>query len=149
MLNDCQTTDSRSNDPFLLPVFDVAKIEQYFSNDYGAIREVFGLVHEDLPNDLAALHSAFAAKDIVAMRRTLHTIKPIFNFIGLPAVETALNDFHILCKECASAAELEQPFSHLWPQLLAAMEMIAAQHRLFGQMASDPPMMGNNIANIG
>jgi HPt (histidine-containing phosphotransfer) domain-containing protein len=114
-----------------LPGFDVMHIEHYFFNDTDAIREIFKITHDNLGGDMAKIPLAIDKGDIEGLRSVLHTIKPIFNFIGLPAIEENLNRFYELSKQVNTVEELQESYEQLWPELMQSLELIGAQNALF------------------
>jgi hypothetical protein len=120
-----------SHPPIFLSVFDVPKIEKFFSNDYASIQEFFEMAYKNIGNDLSQIATSFANNDIAALRDSLHTVMPIFNLLGLQSVEQDLRSFHVLCKGQSSQTLLRDAYTEIWPKLMMAKEAIAQQHALF------------------
>jgi hypothetical protein len=116
--------------PFL-PAFNAPRVERYFCNDAEAIKEMFKVTSDNLCHDLNRLNSAFQENDITGIQTVIHTIMPIFNIIGLPAVEKEINNFHHLCMQADSAKGLTIAFCVLWPKLEGARVLIDKQCSLF------------------
>jgi hypothetical protein len=116
-----------------LPLFDVAKIENYFFADYSSIAAFFKIISENLDEDFNKIASGFSNNDITALKNALHTIKPIFGISGLPHIQKEVDDFYALCKRCNSMDEVRGPYEKLRPMLQAAKELISAQSQIFQQ----------------
>jgi hypothetical protein len=116
--------------PFL-PAFNAPRVERYFCNDADSIKEMFKVTSDNLCHDLNKLNRAFQDNDITGIQAVIHTIMPIFNIIGLPAVEKEINSFHNLCIQTDSAESLTPAFSALWPKLESARVLIDKQCSLF------------------
>jgi hypothetical protein len=116
--------------PFL-PAFNAHRVERYFCNDAEAIKEMFKVTSDNLCHDLDRLNKAFQDNDITGIQTIIHTIMPIFNIIGLPAVEKEINNFHCLCIQADSAESLTIAFCVLWPKLESARDLINNQCLLF------------------
>jgi hypothetical protein len=116
-----------------LPIFDVAKIEKYFFSDYGSIMAFFKITSENLGDDLDKIANAFSNNDALALKNSIHTIKPIFGITGLPSIEQEVDYFYTLCKQGLSIEELQGSYRKLWPLLQEAKEMITLQYHIFQQ----------------
>jgi hypothetical protein len=114
-----------------LPAFDADRIEAYFFHDFDAIKEIFKITNDNLGYDLDKLPKAFEENDITQVQYVLHTIRPLFNFIGLPAVEQEINEFYNRSMKTTSVENLKTYFAIVWPKLLNAQKLIEEQHFLF------------------
>jgi hypothetical protein len=114
-----------------LPAFDASRIEAYFFHDFDAIKEIFKITNDNLGFDLNKLPKAFEEDDIIQVQYVLHTIRPLFNFIGLPAIEQEIDIFYIRSMKTASVESLKTDFDILWPKLKYAQKLIEKQHYLF------------------
>jgi hypothetical protein len=114
-----------------LPAFDAHRIESYFFDDFDAIKEIFKVTHENIGYDLKKIAEAFTENDVEQLEHTLHDIKPLFNFIGLPEVERLINELYSLSLKAASTESLKDAHAIIWPALLDAQKLIEAQHHLF------------------
>jgi hypothetical protein len=114
-----------------LPAFDAPRIEAYFFNDFDAIREIFKITNDNIGEDLNKIPKAFAENDISELQHVLHSIKPLFNFIGLPVLEEEINDFYNRSMKTTSVEHLKGDFDMVWPKLLNAQKLIEEQHYIF------------------
>jgi hypothetical protein len=114
-----------------LPAFDASRIEAYFFHDFDAIKEIFKITNDYLGEDLNKIPRAFAENDIDQLQHVLHSIKPLFNFIGLPLIEQEVNDFYNRSMQTTSVESLQADYTALWPKLLNAQKLIEQQHYLF------------------
>jgi HPt (histidine-containing phosphotransfer) domain-containing protein len=114
-----------------LPGFNASQIEKYFFNDADAIKEIFKITNDNLTNDLNRIAIAIEENDITELQRVLHSIKPVFNFIGLPVLEAEILGFYKLSLQATTIANIKHIYSKVWPELLNANKLIAAQHQLF------------------
>jgi hypothetical protein len=121
--------------PFL-PAFNAPRVQRYFCNDFEAIKEMFKVTSDNLGYDLDRLAAAIHDNDIAGVQNAAHTILPIFNIIGLPAVEREVTGFHNLCIKAASTENLKEAFARLWPQLENARKLINEQCLLFEMQAA-------------
>jgi hypothetical protein len=113
--------------------FDVVKIENYFFNDYSSIAAFFKIISENLDEDINKIASGFSNNDFIALKNTLHAIKPIFGIIGLPHIQKEVDEFYALCKAGNSMDDLRPPYEKLRPMLQDAKELINAQSHIFQQ----------------
>jgi Hpt domain len=116
-----------------LPIFDIAKIESYFFFDYSSITAFFKITSENLGDDLDKIANAFSNNDMMALKHSVHTIKPIFGITGLPAIQQEVDNFYTLCKQGLPIEGLLNPYRKLWPLLQEAKEMITLQYHIFQQ----------------
>jgi hypothetical protein len=116
-----------------LPAFDEAKIENYFYLDYSSITAFFKITSENLGYYLDNIAHSFNNNDLTALKNPVHTIKPIFAIIGLPAIQQAVDIFYPLCKQGLFIEALQNPYRALWPLLQEAKEMITLQYHIFQQ----------------
>lgn len=116
-----------------LPPFDVVKIENYFFDDYSSIAVFFKIISENLDEDINKIASGFSNNDIIALKDTLHAIKPIFGIIGLPHIQKKVDEFYALCKQCNSMDDVRPLYEKLRPMLQEAKELISAQSQIFQQ----------------
>jgi hypothetical protein len=114
-----------------LPAFDASRIEAYFFHDFDAIKEIFKITNDNLGDDLDKLPRAFEENDINQVQYVLHTIRPLFNFIGLPAIEQEIDVFYTRSMKTTSVENLKTDFDKLWPKLMNAQKLIEEQHYLF------------------
>jgi hypothetical protein len=114
-----------------LPAFDASRIEAYFFHDFDAIKEIFKITNDNLGFDLCKLPKAFEEDDVIQVQYVLHTIRPLFNFIGLPAIEQEIDIFYTRSMKTKSVENLKADFDILWPKLQHAQKLIEKQHCLF------------------
>jgi hypothetical protein len=114
-----------------LPAFDASRIEAYFFHDFDAIKEIFKITNDNLGYDLEKLPRAFEEDDITQVQYVLHTIRPLFNFIGLPVIEQEIDTFYTRSMKETSTESLKNGFDMLWPKLQNAQKLIEEQHYLF------------------
>ncbi len=120
------------NEPLqFLPGFDAAYINNYFFNDPDSIKEIFKITGENLGADIDKLHKAIAGNDLEGLRSILHSIKPVFNFVGMPVIEAEVSAFYTLSKQEESVNALKEDFLIFWPKLQEARMLIARQNELF------------------
>ncbi len=114
-----------------LPAFDARRIEAYFFNDFDAIRQIFKITNDYLSDDLEKIPKAFEDNDIAQLQHVLHSIKPMFNFMGLPVIEKEINEFYNRSMKATSVENLKPDFALVWPKLMNAQKLIEEQHYLF------------------
>jgi hypothetical protein len=115
-----------------LPGFDESHVRNYFSNNSGAIKEMFTLVNDTLENDLREVLDAVQKNNIVQVQEEVHTIRPLFHLLGLLEIDQELNHFYILCMSSTAVSEIENDFKQIWPKLEGARFLINEQTILFG-----------------
>jgi hypothetical protein len=114
-----------------LPAFNDVQIRNYFFNDDEAIREIFKVTSDNLGLDLKKLLKAIEENNITELQHVLHSIKPVFNFIGLPALEEEVFTLYKLSMQARHIENIKTAYIQLWPKLVDAKKQIEAQHKLF------------------
>jgi hypothetical protein len=119
-----------------LPGFNAMQIENYFFHDTEAIKEIFRITNDNLVIDLHKISRSIEENDIPCLQHTLHSIKPVFNFIGMPVLEEEILGFYKLSLQPAAPDSIKKAYAQLWPKLLHASRLIADQCRLFEMQAA-------------
>jgi hypothetical protein len=114
-----------------LPSFNANHIEEYFSHDFDAIKSIFETANESLEADLDQIQSSFHNNDIESLEAAIHSIKPIFNILGLPYLEQQIISFHNKCLISSSVKSLKISFEQLWPELIKGKMLVYEQNRMF------------------
>jgi len=113
-----------------LPSFDKEHLLTYYSNDIEAIKEMFMITNLTLEDDLHKVLNAVNDKDIEALRRAIHAIRPLFYVLGLPELEAEIKNFYSLTLESDNVDELTKEFMLVWQKLLRGQELINEQYKL-------------------
>lgn len=117
-----------------LPGFDKEHLLAYYSNDLEAIKEMFMITNLTLEDDLHKVINAVNDKDIEALRRAVHAIRPLFYVLGLPELETEIKNFYALTLDSETVDALTKEFMHAWQKLLKGQNMINEQYKLLESM---------------
>lgn len=121
-----------------LPGFDKEHLLTYYSNDMEAIKEMFMITNLTLEDDLHKVLNAVNDKDIEALRRAVHAIRPLFYVLGLPELEAEIKSFYALALGSDSVDALMKEFMHVWQKLLKGQDMINEQYKLLESMPAVP-----------
>lgn len=121
-----------------LPSFDKEHLLTYYSNDIEAIKEMFMITNLTLEDDLHKVLNAVNDKDIEALRKAIHAIRPLFYVLGLPELETEIKNFYSLALGSETVDELTREFMLVWQKLLKGQELITEQYKLLDAMPTVP-----------
>ncbi len=95
-----------------------------YSGDYVMIEETFTDVLGEYASLLENIDAAYQAKDIVALKRAVHKIKPLFGFTGLLSIQSQCLDFEEACETAPSLHVLTTGFTALKNSLLQTRAII-------------------------
>jgi len=89
-----------------------------YSGDYIMIEETFADVVSEYPSLLGNMDAAYQAGDVVALKRAVHKIKPLFGFVGLTSIQSQCLDFENSCETNPSLPLLANDYMLLKNNLL-------------------------------
>ncbi len=84
-----------------------------YEDDYTYIKEVFNTTLETLDEDILVLVHAFESRDIQAVRKAAHKLKPVFGFTGVTSLQSQICQFEQTCAMVTSAEHLAKDFQYL------------------------------------
>ena len=129
-----------SNKSFIFsPEFDAAGIMALYGEDYTYIAEVFETVMADYDQLVQHIMAAYASKDIQALKSAVHKIKPVFGFVGLPAVQQQCQLFETICLSAPSFDRISSDFSSLRNKINSSKSIIEAQKTRLEEFNSQHP----------
>lgn len=93
--------------------FDSQSLRDLYEDDYQYIEEIFTTTLQQFEEDLKNIEGAYAAEDLLTLRKAVHKLKPAFGFVGLLEVQEFCQDYENRCMQAASVGELDPPYSAL------------------------------------
>lgn len=78
---------------------DEESLRSLYEYDYLYIEEIFRLTLQDLEPEIGNALTHYLSKDFIALRRTIHKIKPSFGFVGMPLLQEMCQEFENLCDQ--------------------------------------------------
>jgi|GEM_PF-6309598 len=101
--------------------FNAAVMLAHLGNDRALAQMVIESLIADLPERVASLNAAAAAKDLATARREAHTIKGLADTGGNAALRQAALDIQLLCEQ-ENLADAVAKLAHLPPLLAQALD---------------------------
>ena len=92
---------------------DRAFLNSLYEDDFPYIEEVFHTTLENFPEDIWEIQSAFNSKDIVALKKAVHKIKPVFGFTGLLRAQELSQQFENACLNADSINQIQPQYELL------------------------------------
>ena len=89
-----------------------------YSGDYIMIEETFADVVTEYPSLLDNIDAAYLAGDVIALKRAVHKIKPLFGFVGLIAIQSQCLHFENACEAAPTLPLLMPEFALLKDSLM-------------------------------
>lgn len=87
---------------------DAGILYSLYENDYLYIEEIFKTTLTHYDEDVEAFETHYHARSLEGMRKTVHKIKPVFGFVGMPAVQDWCQDFE---DKCTATGDIQEIFS--------------------------------------
>jgi HPt (histidine-containing phosphotransfer) domain-containing protein len=118
------------NQPFANKIFvfneriNAQYIIDLYSGDYEMISDTFTDVMNEYPSLLENIQAAYQAKDIQALKKAVHKIKPLFGFTGFTSMESQCQQFETACETASSLQALATEFTLLKNNLLQTRSII-------------------------
>ena len=91
------------------------------------IEETFADVLKDYDGFVQVIHSSYQAKNLPALKSAIHTIKPLFGFVGLLSIQAQCQDFENACQR-VEFPELVESFNSLKISVLEARSIIEKEN---------------------
>jgi HPt (histidine-containing phosphotransfer) domain-containing protein len=89
-----------------------------YSGDYTMIEETFIDVVNEYPSLLENIEAAWLTGDVIALKRAVHKIKPLFGFVGLTSIQSQCLHFENACESTPSLPLLTPEFTLLKNNLI-------------------------------
>ena len=105
------------------PPIDGKYLFDLYAGDYIMIEETFADVLKDYDGFVQVIYSSYQAKNIPALKSAIHTIKPLFGFVGLLSIQAQCQDFENTCQRAEFPALVES-FNSLKITILEARSII-------------------------
>ena len=112
---------------FFNPPIDGKYLFDLYAGDYIMIEETFADVLKDYDGFVQVIFSSFQAKNIPALKSAIHTIKPLFGFVGLLSIQAQCQDFENACQRAEFPALVES-FNSLKITILEARSIIEKEN---------------------
>lgn len=91
-------------------IFDSSFLSQLYGGDMDSARELFDTSVHHLSLELKNAINHYNNGDIVALRRVFHKIKPLYGYVGLPALHDHVLRFENKCEMVTDTSELRDEF---------------------------------------
>jgi len=109
------------------PPIDGNYLFDLYAGDYIMIEETFADVSKDYDGFVQVIFSSYQAKNIPALKSAIHTIKPLFGFVGLLSIQAQCQDFENTCQRAEFPALVES-FNSLKISILEARSIIEKEN---------------------
>ena len=109
------------------PPIDGKYLFDLYAGDYIMIEETFADVLKDYDGFVQVIYSSYQAKNIPALKSAIHTIKPLFGFVGLLSIQAQCQDFENTCQRAEFPALVES-FNSLKISILEARSIIEKEN---------------------
>jgi Hpt domain len=93
--------------------FDTSFLSELYGGDMESAREIFDTSVHHLSLELKNAINHFNNGDLVALRRVFHKIKPLYGYVGLPALHDHVLRFENKCAEVSDTDELRYEFEKM------------------------------------
>jgi hypothetical protein len=108
-------------------VFSDAINSQYiielYAGDYVMIEETFTDVLLEYDGFVQKINTCFREDDVIALKSSVHKIKPLFGFVGLTDLQTSCLRFENACQD-ANCSQLAADYAVLFEKLVLAKSII-------------------------
>lgn len=98
-----------------------------YEDDFPYIEEVFTITLSQLDPDLDQVALAFRERELLALRKAVHKIKPSFGFVGLIPTQEACRAFEESCDQATSFDSISEAYSELWTLLGRSRDIISME----------------------
>lgn len=85
--------------------FDNDYLDELYGNDIYTMMEIFESSISSLTSEVNKGIYHYHNGDVESLRKVFHKIKPLFGYVGLPALQEYVHDFE---NKCSIAANVEQ-----------------------------------------
>lgn len=107
--------------------FDRNFLFSMYEDDYPDIVEIFQSCLETFADETPTLRSAYHSGDLALLRKTVHKLKPVFGFAGLPGREAEAAAFELQLSQAASVAAIENEYHEFVNAVSASSDTIRAE----------------------
>jgi HPt (histidine-containing phosphotransfer) domain-containing protein len=83
---------------------DSSILYSLYKNDYLFIEEIFKTTLQHYDADVEAFESHHQAGNVQGLEKSVHKIKPVFGFVGMPVMQACCQAFE---DKCAVAADMQ------------------------------------------
>jgi len=83
---------------------DTGILYSLYENDYLYIEEIFKTTLQHYDADIEAFEAHQQAGSLRGLEKSVHKIKPVFGFVGMPAIQACCQAFE---DKCAVAADMQ------------------------------------------
>ncbi len=90
--------------------FDSSFLSELYGGDMDSAREIFDTSVHHLSLELKNALNHYNNGDVVALRRVFHKIKPLYGYVGLPALHDHVLSFENRCSNVQDISELRNEF---------------------------------------
>lgn len=103
---------------------DSKHLYSLYGNDYTWVLEIFRIAHTHFPADRQAIEDAWNKKDMDALKRSIHKIKPTFGFVGMPALQQLCKQVETLLAQTVDLSERHDEVTGLLTQCRECGEVL-------------------------
>ena len=118
---------------------DVSYLNSLYGEDYVYVQEVFDTVLHDYQSLRDNIEMSYSSGNLTALRAAVHKIKPVFGFVGLPAVQDHCQQFEQVCGAAGSPEHLAGDFESLRNKIFHSKQLIEEEKKkleLFNRQSS-------------
>jgi len=108
---------------------DRAFLNSLYEDDFPYIEEVFHTTLKTFPGDIVEIQSAFNSKDIPALKKAVHKIKPVFGFTGLLQAQELSQEFENACLNAESINQLQPQYELLMSVIHESGTIIESEYK--------------------
>jgi HPt (histidine-containing phosphotransfer) domain-containing protein len=105
---------------------DEGSLYSLYENDYPFIEEIFRTTLKHYDEDVEMLIAHYVAGNLEDLKKSMHKLKPVFGFIGMPLLQESCNDFENKCSNATGIKEIAEDYERLLYQFNECKEIIQA-----------------------
>ena len=108
---------------------DTQCITDLYGDDYAYVEEVFCTVLSEYDKLTENILAAYGTGDLQALKSAVHKIKPVFGFVGLPALQNQCQELEQHCQSSSSFDQIESDYISLKNKLIRSKSVIEEEKK--------------------
>ncbi len=86
---------------------------ELYECDYISVLQTFQIFLDELNSNISELEQLFEEQNVSSFRKTIHRIKPVFSYIGIPELYKTFQGVEDKCNEVKDLSEMKPSFAEL------------------------------------
>ena len=108
---------------------DANYLNSLYGDDFVYLQEIFETVLNDYQSLTDNIEYSYTSGNLVALRSSVHKIKPVFGFVGLTTVQQLCQQFEQICSTVQSPDQLAGDFETLKNKISQGKQIIEEEKK--------------------